>query len=112
MSKQQKKVKQNKKLLNATIAKKFGISFTAITYGLFAVVLLALLNMFMFARAAGIGLFSSFSRAVGVILFLASSFLIMVMLRAVAKKLSAALTAPIYELQDAMKKLKAGDINI
>ena len=112
MSKQQKKVKQNNKLLNANIAKKFGISFTAITYGLFAVVLLALLNMFMFARAAGIGLFSSFSRAVGVILFLAASFLIMVMLRMVAKNLSAALTAPIYELQDAMKKLKAGDFNI
>ena len=112
MSKQQKKVKQNKKLLNANIAKKFGISFTAITYGLFAVVLLALLNMIMFARAAGIGLFSSFSRAVGVILFLAAAFLIMVMLRAVAKSLSAALTAPIYELQDAMKKLKAGDFNI
>ena len=111
MSKQ-KKVKQNKKMLNAKIAKKFGISFTSITYGLFAVVLLALLNMFMFARAAGIGLFSSFSRAVGVILFLAASFLIMIMLRNVAKNLSSALTEPIYELQDAMRKLKAGDFDI
>ena len=110
--KKQKNVKQNKKLLNASIAKKFGISFTSITYGLFAVVLLALLNMFMFARAAGIGLFSSFSRAVGVLLFLGAAFLIMVMLRTVALRLSAAITEPIYELQDAMKKLKAGDFDI
>ena len=110
MSKTSKK--QNKKMLNANISKKFGIAFTSITYGLFAMVILALLNMFMFARAAGIGLFSSFSRAFGVVLFLVASFLIMVMLRSVAKKLSAALTEPIYELQDAMKKLKNGDFDI
>ena len=110
--KKQKNVKQNKKLLNANIAKKFGISFTSITYGLFAVVLLALLNMYMFARAAGIGLFSSFSRAVGVLLFLGACFLIMGLLRTVAVSLSAAITEPIYELQDAMKKLKAGDFDI
>ena len=112
MSKQQKPVKQNKKLLNVSIARKFGIAFTSITYGLFLMVFLALLNMFMFARAAGIGLFSSFSRAFGVILFLAASFLIMVMLRTVAKSLSVALTEPIYELQTAMKKLKNGDFDI
>jgi len=112
MSKQQKKTKQNKKLLNVNIAKKFGIAFTSITYGLFAVVLLAILNMYMFARAAGIGLFSSFSRSVGMILFLGASLLIMIMLRAVAKALSSALTEPIYELQDAMKKLKNGNFDI
>ena len=112
MSKQQKKVKQNKKLLNANIAKKFGIAFTAITYGFIATIVLAVVNMFLIARAGGIGLFSSFSRAAGVILYIVVAFFIMVMLRAVAKSLSVALTEPIYELQDAMKKLKAGDFDI
>ena len=112
MSKQQKKTKQNKKLLNAKISKKFGIAFTSITYGLFGVIALALLNMFMFARAAGIGMFSSFSRSVGVFLFLGACFLIMIRLRTVAKNLSHALTEPIYELQAAMKKLTEGDFDI
>lgn len=107
-----KQKKQNQKLLNAKISKKFGISFTAITYGLFLMIALALLNMYMFARASGIGLFSSFSRSVGVLLFLVASFLILIILRIVAKNLSLALTEPIYELQNAMKKLKDGDFNI
>ncbi len=104
--------KQNKKLLNANIAKKFGISFTAITYGIIATVILAVVNMFLIARAGGIGLFSSFSRAAGVILYIVVAFFIMIMLRTVAKSLSSSLTEPIYELQDAMKKLKNGDFNI
>ena len=104
--------KQNKKLLNANIAKKFGIAFTAITYGIIATVILAVVNMFLIARAGGIGLFSSFSRATGVILYIVVAFFIMIMLRTVAKSLSKALIEPIYELQDAMKKLKNGDFNI
>ena len=104
--------KQNKKLLNANIAKKFGIAFTAITYGIIATVILAVVNMFLIARAGGIGLFSSFSRAAGVILYIVVAFFIMIMLRTVAKSLSSSLTEPIYELQDAMKKLKNGDFNI
>ena len=43
MSKQQKTVKQNKKLLNANIAKKFGIAFTSITYGILFTVIFAML---------------------------------------------------------------------
>ncbi|MBO5177700.1 MAG: methyl-accepting chemotaxis protein [Lachnospiraceae bacterium] len=104
--------KQNKKLLNANISKKFGIAFTAITYGIIATVILAVVNMFLIARAGGIGLFSSFSRAAGVILYIVVAFFIMIMLRTVAKSLSSSLTEPIYELQDAMKKLKNGDFNI
>ena len=112
MSNQQKKVKHNQKLLNATIARKFGLSFTAITYGMITTIVLAIVNMFLIARAGGIGLFSSFSRAAGVILYIVVALFIMVLLRAVAKSLSSALTEPIYELQDAMKKLKSGDFNI
>ena len=104
--------RQNKKLLNASISKKFGLAFTSITFGIIATIVLAVVNMFLIARAGGINLFGSFSRSIGVILYLLVSFLIMFLLRTVAKSLSAALTEPIYELQDAMKKLKAGDFNI
>ena len=104
--------RQNKKLLNASISKKFGLAFTSITFGIIATIVLAVVNMFLIARAGGINLFGSFSRSIGVLLYLLVSLLIMFLLRTVAKSLSAALTEPIYELQDAMKKLKAGDFNI
>ncbi len=110
MSKQ-KKVNQNKKLLNAKISKKFGIAFTSITYGIIFTVILAVADMFLIAKSAG-GLFSSPARIIGLVLYLIVSFLVMVMLRTVAIKLSAAMTSPIYELQDAMKKLKEGNFDI
>jgi len=103
--------KQSKKLQNANIAGKFGIAFTSITYGMLATVALAIADMFLIAKSAG-GLFSAFPRVMGVVLYLIVAFLVMVMLRQVAKNLSVALTTPIYELQDAMKKLVAGDFNI
>jgi len=112
MSAQSKTVKQNKKLLNATIAKKFGISFTAITYGIIVTVVLAVADMFLIARSSGVGLFSAPARAFGVIFYIVASLFVMVMLRTVAKSLATSLTEPIYELQDAMKKLKEGDFNI
>ena len=111
MSKQQKTVKQNKKLLNANIAKKFGIAFTSITYGMIFTVILAVADMFLIAKSAG-GLFSAPARIFGLVLYLVVSFLVMILLHAVAKNLSVALTEPIYELQDAMKKLKNGDFDI
>ena len=111
MSKQQKNVKQNKKLLNANIAKKFGIAFTSITYGIIFTVILAVADMFLIAKSAG-GMFNSPARVIGLVLYLVVSFLVMVLLRTVAKSLSAALTEPIYELQDAMKKLKNGNFDI
>lgn len=104
--------KQNKKLLNATIAKKLSIAFTTITYGMIATVILAIIDMFCIANSGGINLFSSPSRAIGVILYLVVSFFVMLTMRGIAKNLMTAFTDPIHELQDAMKKLKAGDFNI
>ena len=104
--------KTNKKLLNATIAKKFGIAFTTITYGIIATVVLAVADMFLIAKSGGVSLFSSPARIFGVLMYIVVSFFVMLMLRTVAKNLSVALTEPIYELQDAMKKLKAGDFDI
>ena len=112
MSKKQKNIMRNQRLLNSNMEGKFKQSFTAITVGVIISTFLAVANMFLFARAGGIGLFSSFSRAVGVILYLLVSILIMALITTVAKSLSNALTEPIYELQSAVKKLKNGDFNI
>ena len=111
MSKEIKLKKQNQKLLNAKIARKLGLAFSAITYGMLATVALAIADMFLIAKSAG-GLFAAPARVMGVVMYLVVAFFVMVMLRTVAKGLSVALTEPIYELQDAMKKLKNGDFNI
>lgn len=103
--------KQNKKLLNANISKKFSLSFTAIAYGMLLTIVLAVADMFLIAQSAG-GLFSAPSRILGVVLYLIVAFFVMILLRTIVKNLSNALTEPIYELQEAMKKLKAGDFNI
>ena len=108
MSKQNKK----QKMLNANISQKFALSFTTFTFGIIATVVIALLNMFLLARAGGISIFTSFSRSVGVILFLAVAFYIMIQLRFIAKNLSEAFSTPIHELQGAVKQLKEGNFDI
>lgn len=112
MSKQQKKFKMNKQLLNSKVQDKFKKSFTAITIGMIITILLAVINMFLIANAGDISLFSSFSRAFGVILYIVTSFLIMFLLRTVAKSLSVALTEPVSELQSAVQKIKNGNFDI
>ena len=108
------KKQTNQKLLNANIAKKFSISFTSITIGMIFTVILALLNMFLLARAGNIGIFSSFSRSVGLILYLVVTFFVLFSFRKIVKNLSSAFTEPIYELQEAVKQLKEGkfDLNL
>ena len=104
-------MKQNKKLLNANIAKKFSLAFTSITIGMIVTVILAFANMFLLARAGGISIFTSFSRSFGMLLYVITTLFTMFMLRGVAKNLSAAFIAPIYVLQDAVKELKAGNFD-
>ena len=103
---------KNQKLLNATIAKKFSTSFTSITIGILATVILAVLNMLLLARAGGIGIFSSFSRSVGLLLYLGTTVFVLLRFRSVAKQLSSAFTDPIYELKDAVKQLKSGNFDL
>ena len=103
---------KNQKLLNANIAKKFSTSFTSITIGILATVILAVLNMLLLARAGGIGIFSSFSRSVGLLLYLGTTVFVLLRFRSVAKQLSSAFTDPIYELKDAVKQLKSGNFDL
>ena len=112
MSKELKKTKRNEKLLNATIEKKLKKSFFYIIVGFFIVMLLAFANIMMYARAAGISIFSTPSRAVGMLLLIVAFLLCISLFRTVTKSLTIALEEPIYELQDAVKKIKEGQFDI
>ena len=107
--------KQNKKgnrLQNAKMEDKFKISFKAVYVGVSLTVLFGFLNILIYSKAAGLGLFSSFSRGVGIVLFFGAVAWNFLMLIKNSKSLSKALVNPIYELQEAVGQIKQGNFNI
>ncbi|MBR2044986.1 MAG: HAMP domain-containing protein [Agathobacter sp.] len=108
MGNEQKMRKQNQRLLNQKMEQKFKTAFSAVIVGVVIVVILALLNIMIYAKLAGVGVFSTFSRAVGMILLILSVLLTISLISVVSKSLTNALVEPIYELQDAIRKMKDG----
>lgn len=100
------------KLVNAKIEKKFKKSFAYIIVGYIVVVLLALLNIVMFARVAKVGIFSTPSRSVGILLLILAAAFFVTLFLTITKNLTKALVEPIYELQAAVQKLKVGEFDI
>ena len=112
MGKVKKSMKVNKKLLNSKMEDKFKRSFRMIIIGFVVVTVLAMLNIMIYASIAGVGLFSTFSRAVGVVLLLGAVVYNILMLSSISKSLSNAIVEPIHELQSAVQKLKVGEFDI
>ncbi len=112
MSKKQKEVKLNKRLLNATMDKKFSLAFRAIIIGLIVVAVLALANILIYAKLANVPILTHFPRLVGLILLIGSVVLTMSMTAVVSKSLSAALVTPIHELQEAVRMMKTGEFDV
>ena len=57
MDKKQNDVKVNKRLLNANMAEKFRISFQSVNIGMAVVAVIAIVNIFLIAKAGGISVF-------------------------------------------------------
>ena len=115
MSKKQKKNKNNKRmeaLINAKIQKKFGKSFMYIILGFAIMTILAFANILIYAGIAKVGIFSTPSRAVGILLLVLVFVFNLILFRTVTKNLTKALVEPIYELQEAVNKIKAGDLDV
>lgn len=112
MQKQQDDVKMNARLLELKMEDKFKTAFIAVNVGIIVLAVFALLNIMIYAKIAGVGVFSTFSRAVGMILLIVTVVLNIFLVRTVSTALTGALVQPIYELQDAVQKLKEGDFDI
>ncbi len=112
MSEKQKKVKENKRLLNANMEQKFKISFKSVIIGFIVVAVLALLNIVLIAKAGGVSLFSTPSRCVGLVLLVLAILFNFSLISVVSKSLTASLVSPIYELQGAVQQMKSGDFDI
>lgn len=111
MSKGQKNDRMQK-LINANIERKFNKSFNYIVGGFAAVIVIAVANILIYANVAGVGIFSTFSRAVGMILLFVAVIFNLFVFRTITKNLSKALVEPIYELQAAVHKLKIGEFDV
>lgn len=112
MSEKQKKVRENKRLHNANMEQKFKLSFRAVIIGVIAVAVLTVLNILMYADAAGVSVFSTPLRIVGVVLLVVVTLGNLSLISVVAKDLTASLVRPIYELQGAVQQIRVGDFDI
>lgn len=106
------KRKPNKRFLQANIENKFNYAFRIITIGMIVTIILAVADMYLIASSVDAGLFEAPARTMGVLLYVAVALFVLVLLRTVAKALSTAMTEPIYELQNAVKKIKVGDFEL
>ena len=107
-SKKQKTVKMNKSLLKEKIDKKFKKSFISVNVGFVVVMIIAVLNIVMYANKANVGIFSSAPRAVGMVLLILAVLLNLIMVATIRKSLATAMKVPIEELQVAVSKMKEG----
>lgn len=112
MSEKQKKVRENKRLHNANMEQKFKLSFRAVVIGVIAVAVLTVLNILMYASAAGVSVFSTPLRAIGVVLLVVVTLLNLSLIKVVAKDLTTSLVQPISELQGAVQQIRVGDFDI
>lgn len=112
MSKKQKNNKRMDALMNAKIKKKFSKSFMYIIVGFVLFMLLAVANIMIYAGKAQTNVFATPAGIGAMVLLLVLFVFILIMFRVITKNLTKALVEPIYELQAAVAKIKAGELDI
>lgn len=112
MGKKSREMMDNKRLLNANMDQKFKLAFKSVIIGFIVVAVLALLNIVLISRAGDVSLFGTPFRCIGIVLLVLAVLFNFSLINIVSKSLTGALVKPIYELQDAVKKVKKGDFDI
>ena len=110
--KKKQTVKQSQKLLHATMEQKFKTAFRSVTIGFIVVAVLAFANILIYASIAGVGVFSTFSRAVGFVLLILAILYNIRMLTVIKRSLTFSILDPISKIQDGVKSLKEGNLAI
>jgi len=112
MAKKQKKVKLNKRLLNAKMQKKFSLGFGPVIVGVSITAMIAMAGIILLCiNMAKNGLPITIGIVAIVVLFIAE-MLTIILCKTVSKSLADSITVPIFELKEAVNKLKAGDFDI
>lgn len=99
MSKKQKNVKMNQKLLNVRMDQKFKKAFSAIMIGFIVTVLIAVTNIVMYANMANVNILTSHRGIIAIVLLIVVVGFNISLCNVVSKSLSASLVVPIQELQ-------------
>ena len=111
MSGKQKNVKMNQNLKNVKMDKKFKKAFTAVMVGVIVLALIAIACIAMMAVSAG-NTEATTRGIIAIVLILLVSGLNISLCTVVAKSLAVSMTEPIHELQAAVQKLSAGELDI
>ena len=112
MAKKQKKVKLNKRLLNAKMQKKFSLGFGPVIAGVSITAMIAMAGIILLCiNMAKNGLPITLGIVVIVVLLIVE-MLTIILCKTVSTSLADSITVPIFELKDAVNKLKAGDFDI
>ncbi len=112
MAKKQKKVKLNKRLLNAKMQKKFSLGFGPIIAGVSITAMIAMAGIILLCiNMAKNGLPITLGIVV-IIVLLIVEMLTIILCKTVSSSLADSITVPIFELKEAVNKLKAGDFDI
>ena len=112
MAKKQKKVKLNKRLLNAKMQKKFSLGFGPVIAGVSITAMIAMAGIILLCiNMAKNGLPITLGIVVIVVLLIVE-MLTIILCKTVSTSLADYIVVPIFELKDAVNKLKAGDFDI
>ena len=112
MAKKQKKVKLNKRLLNAKMQKKFSLGFGPVIAGVSITAMIAMAGIILLCiNMAKNGLPITLGIVVIVVLLIVE-MLTIILCKTVSTSLADSIVVPIFELKDAVNKLKAGDFDI
>ena len=112
MAKKQKSVKINKRLLNAKMKKKFNLGFGPVIGGISLTAMIAIVGIILLCvNMAKNGLPVTLGIVIiAIVLF--AEIMTIIMCKTVSSSLADSITVPIYELKDAVNKIKNGDFNV
>ena len=112
MAKKQKKAKLNKRLLNAKMQKKFSLGFGPVIAGVSITAMIAMAGIILLCiNMAKNGLPITLGIVVIVVLLIVE-MLTIILCKTVSTSLADSIVVPIFELKDAVNKLKAGDFDV
>lgn len=112
MAKKQKSAKINKRLLNAKMKKKFSLGFGPVIGGISVTAMIAMVGIIILCiNMAKNGLPITLGIIVIVALLIAEIMTI-IMCKTVSGSLADSITLPIFELKDAVNKIKKGDFDV
>lgn len=112
MEKKQNQVKLNKRLLNAKMRDKFKTGFGPVIVGVSITAVIAIVGIILLCVNLAKNGLPITTGIISIVVLLIAEILTIIMCQTVSGSLANSITVPIYELQDAVHKLKEGDFDI